>query len=60
MSVKFEKETVKAVEKTKDDLVHKVGEHLTGGKAAQAQKGYLTVRVFPIAVHVATTIWIRY
>lgn len=60
MSVKFEKETVKAVEKAKDDLVHKVGEHLTGGKAAQGQKGYLAVRILPNDVCVATTIAVEY
>ncbi|KAL1961176.1 hypothetical protein VTO42DRAFT_3121 [Malbranchea cinnamomea] len=41
MSVKFEKEIVHTAEKVKDHVkgdLHKVGEHLTGGKA---QKGYL-------------------
>lgn len=43
MSVKFEKETVKTVDKVKDlvkDDLHKVGEKLTGGKG---EKGYLAV-----------------
>ncbi|KAK2745386.1 hypothetical protein FQN57_003729 [Myotisia sp. PD_48] len=39
MSVKFEKEIVRTVtDKAKDDLVHRVGERLTGGKG---QTGYL-------------------
>ncbi|WEW61155.1 hypothetical protein PRK78_006645 [Emydomyces testavorans] len=38
MSVKFEKETVKTTTNTGKDLVHKVGDKLTGGKT---QNGYL-------------------
>jgi hypothetical protein len=43
MSVKFEKETVRAVTgdgAKSEDLVHRVGERLTGGKTAS---GYLQV-----------------
>lgn len=55
MSVKFSKETSRTVEqgmekgvekgkeKGKDDLVHQIGEKLTGGETA---KGYLSVRLF--------------
>lgn len=43
MSVKLEKEASRAVaDKSKDDLVHKVGERLTGGKT---KSGYLAVRL---------------
>lgn len=41
MSVKFQEETVRAVTGSKpEDLAHRVGERLTGGKT---QNGYLQV-----------------
>jgi hypothetical protein len=40
MSVKFE-ETIRTSGKVKDDLAHRVGERLTGGRT---QTGYLAVR----------------
>ena len=46
MSVKFEKETVRTAPIPGDkqtDIVHKVGETLTGGKT---KTGYLAVRSF--------------
>jgi hypothetical protein len=40
MSVKFKETTVRAVSTSKEDLAHKVGDHLTGGKTGA---GYLAV-----------------